>query len=98
MNEKHTIQLKILGRSYPIRVGESEEEQLREVVSRINDLLEKYKERYGNKDNQDLLSMACMQFVGKLILLEKELQQNNVEEQINDIRENLDEFLKLNQI
>ncbi|MFW5851282.1 MAG: cell division protein ZapA [Bacteroidota bacterium] len=98
MNEKHTIQLKILGRPYPIRVGEDEEEQLRDVVNRINDLLSKYKERYGNKDNQDLLAMACLQFTGKLITLEKQVDKNNMEGQIDEIRENIDEFLNKNQI
>jgi cell division protein ZapA len=98
MNEKHSIQLKILGRPYPIKVGEDEEEQLRDAVNRINDLLSKYKEQYGNKDNQDLIAMACLQFTGKLITLEKQLNNNNVEEQIDDIRENIDEFLNSNKL
>ncbi|HPY83099.1 MAG TPA: cell division protein ZapA [Bacteroidales bacterium] len=97
MNEKLAIKLKVLERTYPLRIEWNEEEKLREAAKRINDLVLRFKEHYADKDNQDLLTMACLQFASKVLDLEKEQKQNNVEKHIDALCEDLDEFLKLNQ-
>ncbi len=97
MNEKLAIKLKVLERTYPLRIEWNEEEKLREAAKRINDLVLRFKEHYSDKDNQDLLTMACLQFASKVLDLEKEKEQNNVEKHIDALCEDLDEFLKLNQ-
>ncbi|MCK9561202.1 MAG: cell division protein ZapA [Bacteroidales bacterium] len=97
MNEKLAIKLKVLERTYPLRIEWNEEEKLREAAKRINDLVLRFKEHYADKDNQDLLTMACLQFASKVLDLETKQEQNNVEKHIDALCEDLDEFLKLNQ-
>ena len=97
MSEKLSIKLKILERSYPLLIDWSEEEKLRSAAKRINDLVLRFKQRYADKDNQDLLVMVCLQFANRLIDLEKNQEDNNLEAKIDTICDDIDEFLKLNQ-
>ncbi len=97
MSEKLSIKLKILERSYPLLIDWSEEEKLRSAAKRINDLILRFKQRYADKDNQDLLVMVCLQFANRLLDLEKNQEDNNLEAKIDAICDDIDEFLKLNQ-
>lgn len=97
MNDKLSIKLKILERNYPLLIEWKEEEKLREAAKRINDLVIRFKQHYSDKDNQDLLAMVCLQFASKLLDLESSQKNVSIENQLEQIFEELDEFIKLNQ-
>jgi len=69
--DKLAIKLKILDRYYPLKIEWDDEEKLREAARRINDIVAKYQSRYSNKDEQDFLAMAALQFVTKLVEIEQ---------------------------
>lgn len=97
MSETLAIKLKVLERTYPLRIDFTEEEKLRDAAKRINALVTRFKEVYADKDNQDLLAMACLQFARKVLDFEKQQEQNSIAMQVDALCEDLDEFLKLNQ-
>ena len=97
MRETLPIKLKIIERTYPLRIDFSEEEKLRKAALRINNLVARFKEKYDNKDNQDLLAMACLQFASKVVEFEENNKENTIAKHVDAISEDLDEFLKLNQ-
>jgi len=93
MDEKLAVKLKIIDRYYPLRIDWKDEEKLREASKRINEVVDKYRQRYTNKDNQDFLAMATLQFVTRLL----EFEENNTVEpnkdELQDICNDLDEFI-----
>ncbi|MDR2963134.1 MAG: cell division protein ZapA [Bacteroidales bacterium] len=97
-NEKLSITLKILDRSYPLKVEWSDEEKFRKSAERINDLAKKFESRFGNKnDNQDFLAMVALQFAHKIIELEQHTAHTTSTATLEKICEELDEFIKTNQ-
>lgn len=96
MSEKLSISLKILDRTYPLKVEWSEEEKFRNAAVRINELAKKFESRFENKDNQDFLAMVGLQFAHKLIEFEH-TQKDTTTVTLEKICEELDEFIKINQ-
>ncbi len=83
--DKLSIRVAIADRYYPLKINRNDEEKIRKAAKRINDKITQYKKRYKDKDNQDFLSMATLQFVTELI--EKEESKNDLEPIMDDIRE-----------
>lgn len=95
--EKLSITLKILDRTYPLKVERSEEEKFRNAAVRINEWAKKFESRFENKDNQDFLAMVGLQFAHKLIEFENSQKDETVAVALEKICEELDEFIKINQ-
>lgn len=96
MDDKLAIKLKIIDRYYPLKIDWNDEEKLREAAKRINDVVFKYGTKYSDKDNQDFLAMAALQFVTKLIDIE---QQNNVQPilgELDELSKNIGNFIEEN--
>ena len=74
MDGKFHIKLQIVGRYYPLVIERKDEERFRKAAKLINDKVAQYKQRYRDKDIQDFLSMAALQFV----LRELELEEKRV--------------------
>ena len=94
MDSKLTIKVNIVDRIYPLKIEREEEEKIRKAAKKINDTVLQYKKIYSDKDDQDFLAMAALQFVTKVVE-----QQNNKEiieiiESIKDINLDLDEVLE----
>lgn len=94
MDDKLAIKLKIIDRLYPLRIDVKDEEKLRNASNKINDVVLKFKQRYADKDNQDLLAMATLQFVTKLMDFEQSDKSGGFESEIESVCEELDEFIK----
>jgi uncharacterized protein (DUF2164 family) len=60
----------------------------------INEKVLQYKQRYLDKDVQDFLAMAALQFVTRVIEMEDKFDISPLEEQLQDLNEELDEYLK----
>lgn len=53
-----------------LRVDRDDEERIRKAAKLINDKVLQYKQRYNDKDVQDFLAMAALQYVIKNLEME----------------------------
>lgn len=76
MVDKFKINVVIGGRSYPLHVSSTlEEEGTRKAAEKINQLIVNFEKNYAVSDKQDVLAMSALQFASKLeirSLLEKQ--------------------------
>ena len=67
---KLKINIIIAGRTYPLSVNNTKEEEgMRKAAGAINKLISMYEENYAVSDKQDVLAMAALQFAAKLEIL-----------------------------
>ena len=93
MDDKLSIRLNIADRFFPLKVNRDEEERLRKAAKLINDRITKYKLKYTSKDLQDIMSMVILEFVNKNFELEDKLDKSPIINQINEINEELVDYL-----
>ncbi|GAO28674.1 cell division protein ZapA [Geofilum rubicundum] len=70
MDDKLSIRVNVADRFYPLRVDRDDEERIRKAAKLINDKVLQYKQRYNDKDVQDFLAMAALQYVIKNLEME----------------------------
>ena len=93
-DEQLSIKVQIAERFYPLKIKRTDEEKIRKAAKLINDKVLQYKQRYTDKDTQDFVTMAALQFV--INLLDCEQQQNvvSLEKELVDLNSELDQLLK----
>ena len=92
-----TINVKIAERFYPLKVDkEDDEERIRKAGRLIDDKLFQYKQRYSDKDRdvQDFLAIAALQFAVKTIELETKASSTEQEDRLKQLDEQLGAFLE----
>lgn len=94
MDEKLSIRVNIIDRYYPLKIDRSDEEKIRKAGKIINDKVLQYKQKYSDKDVQDFLAMAALQYVTRLIELEDVQDSNEMLENIKELNEELEVYLK----
>ena len=94
MEEPLSIKVQIAERFYPLKIKRQDEEKIRKAAKLINDKVLQYKQRYTDKDTQDFITMAALQFV--INLLDCEQRQNfvSLEKELTDLDSELDQLLK----
>ena len=70
MEDKLTIRVKIAEKEFPLKIDRKEEEKIRKAAKLINDTLFNYKQKYGEKNIQNYLSMVALHYATKTIELE----------------------------
>ncbi len=94
MDDKLSIRLNIGDEYYPMRINKDEEELIRKAAKIINDKLIQYKTRYADRDMVDLLAMTALQYTKKFLdKEEKENQTTSINEEINQINIELNEYI-----
>ena len=93
MEEKLSIRVNIAERYYPLKIERDDEEKIRRAAKTINDKVFQYKTRYADKDIQDFLAMAALQFVIRLIETEEKNEENTWIAKLQKLNEALDEFV-----
>ena len=94
MEEKLSIRINVADRYYPLKIERKDEEKIRKATRLINEKVLQYKQRYQDKDAQDFLAMAALQFVTRLIEMEERNDTLPLEQRLQDLNEELEEFLK----
>jgi cell division protein ZapA (FtsZ GTPase activity inhibitor) len=89
MDDKLTIRVNIVDRYYPLKIDRKDEEKIRKAAKKINETVIEYQKLYDNKDTQDFLAMATLQFVTRLVEAE---EHHDVHPVLEDIRQ-FDEVL-----
>lgn len=89
-----SIKVQIAERFYPLKIKRQDEEKIRKAARLINDKVLQYKQRYTDKDTQDFMAMAALQFVISLIDCEQSQNVVSLEEELGSLSSELDELLK----
>ncbi len=94
MDEKFTVKVNIVDRYYPLKIDRKDEEKVRKAAKRINDTILQYKKIYSDKDSQDFLAMAALQFVIKVVEMEEKKDVLPIVEELAELEQELNEYLK----
>ena len=87
MDDKLSIRVNVADRYYPLKVEGENEERIRRAARLINEKVLQYKQRYVDKDTQDFLAMAALQYVIRLIEVEEDEEDTSVEEGLRELNE-----------
>jgi cell division protein ZapA len=95
MSEKLTIRVNIADRHYPLNIDLKDEEKIRKAAKKINETILQYKQKYSDKekDNQDFLAMASLQFITKIIDLEQNQNISRILSGIEQLNAELEDYL-----
>ena len=95
--EKLKINLVIAGRTYPLSVKNTKEEEgMRKAVANINRLISMYENNYAVSDKQDVLAMCALQFASKLEISTLDKQESSTEalDKINELTKLVSDHLE----
>jgi cell division protein ZapA len=93
MDDKLSIKVNVADRYYPLKVERENEEKIRKAARMINEKVLQYKQRYSDKDVQDFLAMASLQYVIKLTEEEEKLNDSQVPDAIKELIGKIDSAL-----
>ena len=89
MDDKLSIRVNVADRYYPLKIEKDDEEKIRRAAKMINDKVLMYKQRYVDKDIQDFLAMAALQFVIKLIEEEERGSDDDLPKILEELNQKL---------
>ena len=93
MDEKLSIRINIADRYYPLKIDRKDEEKIRKAARSINEKVLQYKQKYTDKDTQDYLAMAALQFVMKTMDGEEFKGDTEIHEKIRELNDELGSVL-----
>ncbi len=94
MEDKLSIKVNLVDRYYPLKIDRKDEEQIRRAAKLINERVLQYKQKYSDKDTQDFLAMAALQFVIKNLEFEGQISEQIWIDKLNEVNGDLENFLK----
>lgn len=94
MDDKLTIKVNVADRYYPLKISRNDEEKIRNAAKRINEKILQYKQRYSDKDNQDFLAMAALQYVVQVIDNEQKKDITPIMNELEQLDRELEEYLQ----
>ena len=97
MSEKLKINVVIAGRSYPLSVKNTKEEEgMRKAAANINNLISLYEQNYAVNDKQDVLAMCALRFASQVEIssIDKNDTRGKALEKINKLNEMLASHLE----
>ena len=95
--DKLKINVVIAGRTYPLSVKNTKEEEgMRKAANAINNIIALYEKNYAVSDKQDVLAMSALQFASKIEIasLEKQSTEKEVIQKINELSNLLETHLE----
>ncbi len=93
MDDKFSIRVNVADRYYPLKVERENEEKIRKAARMINEKVLQYKQRYTDKDVQDFLAMAALQYVIKLTEEEEKLENDYLPDTLKELIQKIDTVL-----
>ena len=94
MDDKLSIRVNVADRYYPLKVERENEEKIRKAARMINEKVLQYKQRYTDKDVQDFLAMASLQYVIKLTGEEEKLEKDYLPDALKELIQKIDSVLE----
>jgi cell division protein ZapA len=96
--EKLSIRVNVADRFYPLKIDREDEEKIRTAAKMINEKILLYKKKYSDKDTQDFLAMAALQFVTKTIEQDSKADISPIIDEIKSINSELDDYIKAEEL
>ena len=93
MDDKLSIKVNLAERYYPLKIDRGDEEKIRRAARMINEKVLQYKQKYADKDTQDFMAMAALQFVIKIIENEEGKDVVPFEEKVNEVVTEIKNYL-----
>jgi len=90
MDDKLSIRINIADRYYPLKIERTDEEKIRKAAKLINDKVLQYKQKYVDKDTQDFLAMAALQYVIRVLDTEDRNDLGPINTELRELNEELD--------
>lgn len=90
LDDTFTIRVNIADRYYPLKIKRSDEAKIRVAAKKINDTVFQYRKVYADKDAQDFLAMAAIQFVTQLTEQEEGVGGNKYAEELQKMCQQID--------
>ncbi len=94
MDDKLSIRVNVADRYYPLKVERENEEKIRKAARMINEKVLQYKQRYTDKDVQDFLAMASLQYVIKLNEEEEKLNDDRFSDSVKELIDKIEKVLE----
>ena len=94
MDDKLSIRVNVADRYYPLKVERENEEKIRKAARMINEKVLQYKQRYTDKDVQDFLAMAALQYVIRLTEEEEKLENDYLPDTLKELILKIDSVLE----
>ena len=94
MDDKLTIRVNVADRYYPLKIARQDEEKIRKAAKMINEKILMYKQKYSDKDVQDFLAMAALQYVVKVIDFEEMSDISPILVEVQDLNREMEEYLQ----
>ena len=95
--DKIRIKINIAERVYSFRIKREEEEGIRKAAKQIKEKVMYYRQKYVDRDAQDALSMATLQFVLKLLDITEKNNVQTIQNELGDFNLDLESYLKLHE-
>ena len=94
MEEEETININLIiaDRPYPLKIKQSEEEDIRVAAKEINQKVKDFQQSYSAKDKQDYLAMCAVMFAVENIVSKR--SNNHVDHNIHDEISKFEDLLK----
>ncbi len=87
------INIKIDGKSYPLTINIEDEERYRLAAKRVNEIVRKYREQFGDQDSKDILAMAAFQIaLGNTEIVQSKGKSLFIEE-LKNLNDDISDFL-----
>lgn len=93
MDDKLSIRVNVADRYYPLKIDRLDEEKIRKAAKMINERLAQYQQRYADKDTQDLLAMAALQFVIRMLDCENKSENSSIIAELEELNREIDVYL-----
>lgn len=98
MEDKLSIRVNVADRYYPLKIDRNDEEKIRKAAKLINEKVIQYRQKYNDKDLQDFLAMAALQFVIKMLESENRFEIAPVIDELNELDEQFGDYLEKREI
>lgn len=87
------INIKVGGRTYPVKVNEDEKSSLIVIEKELNDKIQSFKKNYADIDDIDAISMTLIAYAFDLNSQDNEAKEKMLDLQLTNLEEELEKAL-----
>ncbi len=91
-----SIKITILGKQYPLKVDESEEETMLRIAAYVDDKFRRYKKELGKQTDTTIMTMAALSMAEELFEERRRNRELGQQEDaiMKDVNESLERFIE----
>ncbi len=91
-----SIKVTILGKQYPLKIDESEEETMLRIATYVDDLFRQYKKELSKQPETTIMTMAALSIAEELFEERRRNRELGQQEEVvmKDVNESLEKFIE----